>query len=47
MKENDMQTVVDFLDKVLMNVDDTAVVEAVANDVHAFMKKFLLYPELG
>ncbi len=47
MKENDMQTVVDFLDKVLMNVDDASVVNAVANDVHAFMEKFRLYPELG
>jgi len=47
MKENDMQTVVDFLDKVLMNVDDASVVNAVANDVHDFMKGFPLYPELG
>ena len=46
MKENDMQTVVDFLDKVLMNVDDASVVNAVANDVHQFMKQFPLYPEL-
>ena len=47
MKENDMQTVVDFLDKVLMNVDDATVVNAVANDVHQFMEQFPLYPELG
>jgi len=47
MKENDMQTVVDFLDKVLMNVDDVSVVEAVAKDVHQFMEQFPLYPELG
>jgi len=47
MKENDMQTVVDFLDKVLMNVDDVSVVEAVAKDVHQFMEQFPLYSELG
>jgi glycine hydroxymethyltransferase len=47
MKENEMQTVVDLLDKVLMNVDDSSVVNSVANDVHAFMKRFPLYPELG
>jgi glycine hydroxymethyltransferase len=47
MKEADMQTVVDFVDKVLMNIDDASVVNAVANDVHDFMKQFPLYPELG
>ena len=46
LKENDMQTVVDFLDKVLMNIDDTSIVNAVANDVHQFMNQFPLYPEL-
>jgi glycine hydroxymethyltransferase len=47
MKEAHMQTVVDFVDKVLMNVDDASVVSGVADDVHAFMKQFPLYPELG
>jgi glycine hydroxymethyltransferase len=47
MKEADMQTVVDLIDKVLMNIDDTAVVSQVAGDVHSFMKQFSLYPELG
>jgi len=47
MKENHMQTVVDFLDKVLMNVDDASIVTSVANDVHQFMEQFPLYPELG
>ena len=47
MKEADMQTVVDLIDKVLMNIDDTAVVNQVAGDVHSFMKQFSLYPELG
>jgi glycine hydroxymethyltransferase len=47
MNEAHMQTVVDFIDKVLMNVDDASVVSSVADDVHAFMKQFPLYPELG
>jgi glycine hydroxymethyltransferase len=46
MKEPDMQTVVDFIDKVLMNIDDEAVIVTVAGDVKEFMKKFPLYPEL-
>lgn len=47
MNQGHMQTVVDFVDKVLMNIDDVSVVKAVANDVHEFMKQFPLYPELG
>ncbi len=47
MKENEMQIVVDFIDKVLMNIDDATLVNNVANDVHDFMKQFPLYPELG
>jgi glycine hydroxymethyltransferase len=47
MKEDHMQTVVDFVDKVLMNIDDASIVNDVANDVHAFMAQFPLYPELG
>ena len=47
MKEEHMQTVVDFIDKVLMNIDDANLVKKVENDVHEFMKQFPLYPELG
>lgn len=47
MKEADMQTVVDFIDRVLMHIDDAQVVRSVSDDVHAFMGKFPLYPELG
>jgi glycine hydroxymethyltransferase len=47
MKESHMQTVVDFVDRVLMNIDDASVINAVANDVYAFMAQFPLYPELG
>ena len=46
MKEGHMQTVVDFIDRVLMNIDDAAVVATVATDVKEFMKQFPLYPEL-
>lgn len=46
MKEEHMQTVVDFVDKVLMNIDDAATVQSVANNVKDFMQQFPLYPEL-
>jgi glycine hydroxymethyltransferase len=47
MKEEHMQFVVDNIDKVLMNADDTALIEKVRGEVNAFMKQFPLYPELG
>jgi glycine hydroxymethyltransferase len=47
MKEEHMQTVVDFVDKVLMNIDNENVITEVKNDVRSFMKQFPLYPELG
>lgn len=47
MKEEHMNTVVDLIDKVLMNIDDASVVNAVSKDVHDFMQQFPLYPELG
>jgi len=47
MKENDMQTVVNFVDKVLMNLDDEKTILSVKNDVKEFMKGFALYPEFG
>lgn len=46
MQEVHMETVVDFIDKVLMQPDDEAVIAAVRNDVHTFMQQFPLYPEL-
>jgi glycine hydroxymethyltransferase len=46
MKEEHMQTVVDLIDRVLMNIDDATIVAAVATDVKEFMKQFPLYPEL-
>lgn len=47
MKEEHMQTVVDFVDKVLMNIDNENVISEVKNDVRSFMQQFPLYPELG
>ncbi|RYZ19912.1 MAG: serine hydroxymethyltransferase [Chitinophagaceae bacterium] len=46
MKEEHMQTVVDLIDKVLMNIDDAEIVKAVSKDVHHFMQSFPLYAEL-
>jgi glycine hydroxymethyltransferase len=42
-----METVVSLIDKVLMDTDNDATINSVKNDVHAFMKQFPLYPELG
>ena len=47
MKEEHMQTVVDLIDRVLMNIDDANVITKTANEVHQFMEQFPLYPELG
>ena len=46
MKEQHMETVVDLLDKVLMNADDVKNVSDVSKLVKDFMKDFPLYPEL-
>ncbi len=47
MKEADMQTVVDFIDRVLMDIDNEATIAAVKEEVWKFMEQFPLYPELG
>jgi len=47
MKEEHMQTVVDLIDGVLMNIDDTNVINKTADEVHQFMEQFPLYPELS
>ncbi|MFT3910166.1 MAG: serine hydroxymethyltransferase [Ferruginibacter sp.] len=46
MKETDMQTVVNFIDRVLMNIDDEKTIAAVKEEVKTFMQQFPLYPEL-
>jgi glycine hydroxymethyltransferase len=47
MKEKDMQTVVDFIDRILMDIDNEATISAVKEEVGKFMEQFPLYPELG
>ena len=46
MKENDMQFVVNCIDKILMNADDTSIINAVKKEVNSFMTQFVLYPEM-
>lgn len=46
MKEEDMETVVALIDKVLMNIDNEDVINAVSIEVKELMKKFPLYPDL-
>ncbi len=47
MKEQHMETVVEMVDKVLMNLDDESIITSVKNEVKEFMKQFPLYPELS
>jgi len=47
LKEKDMETIVEMIDRVLMNIDDTTVIETVKTEVKNFMKQFPLYPETG
>ncbi len=46
MKENHMETIVEMLDTVLMNIDDEQKIKSVGEKVNEFMKQFILYPEL-
>lgn len=47
MLENDMQFVVNAIDRSLMNADDAAILADVKKQVNQFMEQFILYPELG
>ncbi len=47
MKENDMQTVVNLIDKILMDIDNEATINAVREEVKQLMGKFPLYPDLA
>ena len=47
LKEEHMQTVVDLIDKVLMNIDDAGIVSSVSKEVNEFMLQFPLYPEIN
>src|SRR6185295_10125670 len=43
LKEPDMETVVEMIDKVLMNADDAALIGSVKSEVKEFMQQFPLY----
>jgi glycine hydroxymethyltransferase len=47
MKENDMETVVALIDKILMDIDNENIVGEVKKEVHRLMNDFPLYAELG
>ena len=47
MKENDMQIVVNLIDKILMDIDNEATIDAVREEVKQLMGKFPLYPDLA
>lgn len=47
MKEKHMPVIVDFIDRILMNMDDEKNIVAVKEEVKHFMQQFPLYPELG
>lgn len=46
MKENDMETVVGMVDRVLMSPDDEKTIADVKAEVKTFMQQFPLYPEI-
>lgn len=47
LKEQDMEQVVIWLDKVLMNPDDEQLIARIKGEVNEFMNGFALYPEMG
>ncbi len=47
MKEADMEIIVSFIDKILMDIDNEQLIEEVKAEVKNLMKQFPLYPELG
>jgi len=47
LKEKDMETVVELVDRVLMKIDDEKTIKSVSEEVKHWMKEFPLYPELG
>jgi glycine hydroxymethyltransferase len=47
LREKDMETVVELVDRVLMKIDDEKTIKSVSEEVKQWMKQFPLYPELG
>jgi len=46
LKEKDMETVVELVDRVLMKIDDEKTIKTAREEVKQWMKQFPLYPEL-
>lgn len=46
MKEEDMETVVDMVDRVLSDIDNEKTIQDTKSEVKEFMNRFPLYPEL-
>jgi glycine hydroxymethyltransferase len=46
MKEDDMETIVAMIDKILMKPDDEKLIAGIRQEVKDMMKGFPLYPEL-
>lgn len=47
MKEKDMEQIVNWIDRVLMNADEDTVIVTVKSEINEYMKQFPLYPELS
>jgi glycine hydroxymethyltransferase len=46
MKEDDMETVVDLIDRILMNIDNASILDKVKGEVKELMQQYPIYPEL-
>lgn len=47
MQESHMAEVVNFIDKIMTNLDSEKVIADVKADVHQYMQQFVLYPEIN
>ncbi|WP_291912741.1 serine hydroxymethyltransferase [Chitinophaga sp. CB10] len=47
LKEGHMGQIVDWIDQLLMDADNEALISKVRGEVNTFMQQFALYPELG
>lgn len=47
LQEGHMGQIVDWIDQLLMDADNEALITSIRGEVNTFMKQFTLYPELG
>ncbi|NIG52966.1 serine hydroxymethyltransferase [Chitinophaga sp. Cy-1792] len=47
LKEGHMEQIVDWVDQILMDADNEALITKIRGEVNGFMQQFALYPELG